>query len=478
MTQRKQFIWGLAVLTLLPIVFGGCLAGGDSSMGSDPNNPSTTNPDPGWTFDGGTSQVLQAYKPALAVRGISCLLCHAQVHSSIITDFGYGDAQSFIGSHPGTAYAGNEYRPAIDSKPLTLPWYGNYYGTWQLANEIDGTIIVPKVDISDTDFLASISSGAPSVSLADLIQMDLGPGYYGAAPYSGEGPLTAAVHPLNGDPKVAEVNQIYIGAPTADQILGLSSLSGSSVGWQPIGVLSSISGLKVQAGNGGSYVTNSGSTIHCVGDVVIAGTLFLDNVTVDTDDAGCRIHVSRSAFIQGQVLYTSESGTQNLQISSARAVLLGFSPESLERRLDPVWYVDSQPLTRGTGTNSEKNAALVAEANIIGNALHDSTDAENCPTDMVTYIGYNGGNSQTTLTQCSINFERLLLNAPNIQSRYIGVFKGVVISEIALFAPGALDFVYDTVFDTAPILPLLPPVLSMPDSGCVGSGCGGGSIGI
>ena len=92
---------------------------------------------------------------------------------------------------------------------------------------------------------------------------------------------------------------------------------------------------------------------------------------------------------------------------------------------------------------------------------------------MVTYQGENGGSSKT-ITQCSIPFERLLVNAPNIQSRYIGKYSGVVIAEIALFAPGELVFEYDPIFNSIPILPILPPMLSMPSlGGCTFLDCGG-----
>jgi hypothetical protein len=49
-----------------------------------------------------------------------------------------------------------------------------------------------------------------------------------------------------------------------------------------------------------------------------------------------------------------------------------------------------------------------------------------------------------------------------------------VIAEIALFAPGALDFAYDPIFDTVPILPLVSPVLNNPGpTPCTGAFCGG-----
>jgi hypothetical protein len=38
---------------------------------------------------------IQSLKPALAIRGMGCIQCHAKVDSNIITDFGYGSAYYF-----------------------------------------------------------------------------------------------------------------------------------------------------------------------------------------------------------------------------------------------------------------------------------------------------------------------------------------------------------------------------------------------
>ena len=55
----------------------------------------------------------------------------------------------------------------------------------------------------------------------------------------------------------------------------------------------------------------------------------------------------------------------------------------------------------------------------------------------------------------NISFERLLLNAPQIQSRYEGNFQGVIIAEIAIMRLGDFKFKYDPVFKTTPILPFV-----------------------
>lgn len=55
----------------------------------------------------------------------------------------------------------------------------------------------------------------------------------------------------------------------------------------------------------------------------------------------------------------------------------------------------------------------------------------------------------------TIGFSRLLLNAPVINSRYKGRFKGLVVAEYALFWQGKSSFEFDPIFKEVPVLPLL-----------------------
>ncbi len=56
-----------------------------------------------------------------------------------------------------------------------------------------------------------------------------------------------------------------------------------------------------------------------------------------------------------------------------------------------------------------------------------------------------------------VSFERLLINAPIVHSRYVGDFKGTVIAEHATMALGAFVFKFDPVFSEVPVLPFLDP---------------------
>jgi len=452
-SSSSGFLTPSGLLITLPLLLAGCLVPSEVKL-----------PQANLVLTGNTAEVLRTYKPALAVRGISCLICHARVQSSVITDFGLGESQSFLTQNAGTIY-GTDRTPSAwsprvinNANRLSLPWYGNYYGAWQNAEGIQGTLVLPRAEISDRSFLDHAGIPDASIRLADLVQRDLGADFYGDAPKSGAGPLTSRITPQLGDPVVQEIDQIYIGAPSEEQVLGYYQKSGgnpaeNAPGWRAYGSGSSVNGLEVRVGAGGSYVTHSGPVLECEGDVVIKGTLFLDQVTIKTTSQGCRLMVSGSVFIQGQVRQVEAGSTQNLQISSARAILLGFDPSTLAYRLQGMWYKDGQSLTRASGSTTEKSARILAEARVLEPLLKDAKDAGACPTSMEPGSVRLAGVTSVLPARCHISFDRLLLNAPDVESRYFGLFKGVVIAEIALFAPGVLEFAYDEVFDSVPVLP-------------------------
>jgi hypothetical protein len=54
-----------------------------------------------------------------------------------------------------------------------------------------------------------------------------------------------------------------------------------------------------------------------------------------------------------------------------------------------------------------------------------------------------------------IAYERLLLNAPHVQSRYTGKFKGSIIAEYILMSLSRFSFEYDPVFSSTAVFPML-----------------------
>src|SRR5438128_1755351 len=45
-----------------------------------------------------TETTIRSFKPALAVRANSCVMCHAKIDGNMITDFGYGDPYFMSGN--------------------------------------------------------------------------------------------------------------------------------------------------------------------------------------------------------------------------------------------------------------------------------------------------------------------------------------------------------------------------------------------
>ncbi|NJL24185.1 MAG: hypothetical protein HC902_02715, partial [Calothrix sp. SM1_5_4] len=55
----------------------------------------------------------------------------------------------------------------------------------------------------------------------------------------------------------------------------------------------------------------------------------------------------------------------------------------------------------------------------------------------------------------AVSYERILLNAPMVYSRYSGDVRGTVIAEFALMSIGNFKFSFDSVFNSVNVLPYL-----------------------
>ena len=56
----------------------------------------------------------------------------------------------------------------------------------------------------------------------------------------------------------------------------------------------------------------------------------------------------------------------------------------------------------------------------------------------------------------NVSFQRILLNAPQVHTRYFGDVNGIIISEFLLPSLGQFKFEFDPVFMSVPILPKIP----------------------
>lgn len=361
--------------------------------------------------DGGA---ILRFKPALAVRGAGCFMCHGQVRSNIITDFGYqGDGQ------------GNDYffgQGAGGLTPLSGSMYGDHGTNWRSAR-VWAKVIVPEASVTQV-----LPAAVPQTLAA----------YMEAVLVSPEAGVAA--------PVVEEKESVYIGAPTAARILSRAGRpAGIAEGYRFIPSSSTdVAAPVLEQDPSRAYWRNpQGRALDCDGDLVVDGILFLNNVRINTEK-GCRIYATHTVIVQGTVTYAPLRTRSNLQITSSRAILLGlgYGPvhmngairqHSLVHRFQEMW-TRAGYFTREAGTTQEKLDRIVSEAQ----AVLEATDAALQPTGR------------------EVGFDRLLINAPTIQSRYQGEFKGVIIAETLLASLGQFAFHFDEVFSQVSVLPLIP----------------------
>jgi hypothetical protein len=366
------------------------------------------------------------FEPALAVRASACITCHAKVNPGYITDFGYGDRYFF--GKPGSGSTLGPFNGNI---------YGDFYGaeldkTGWLTAEIGKQIIVPRAGI-DPDLIAAGAKLAGQYS--KTLQEKTLAGYLRDLERQKQNPAT-----------VIEKNRVFIGAPNAAtlrQRFQITPDSGIKFKFIKTGQSSpDIAGIELNAGN--DFYANTKDVV-CDGDLFIDGTLFLDRVTISTK-SGCRIHSTGPIFVQNVITYKSLSSSEdnaNLQLVSAEAILLGVGDKSCDSTSK------DSPLSR-----------RVASGYAISTFNTRDADSRSISPQTFGQSIYSQGKQIPSLQDagCSddtIGFSRLLLDAPQVHSRYKGKFKGVVIAEIALFRFGKSTFEFDPVFKRVPVLPLL-----------------------
>ncbi|UYL07266.1 hypothetical protein B9G69_009425 [Bdellovibrio sp. SKB1291214] len=365
----------------------------------------------------------QTFKPALAVRGMGCIQCHAQVASNIVTDFGY-QSSYFMGQgspSPMTWTSGAVYGD-----------HGNSFNT--IAMPADKSVIVPKATLP-----AAIAAATNVSTLGQYIKNQ----------------LLASTYSSTVGAAVQEKKSVYIGAPTDANITAAFQMAASErVKYYKDGSDSvALSGLLDQ----GTFFQNSGE-LACEGDVAVRGPLLLDNVTIKSR-TGCRIYVVGSVFMYGPIKYSNSDANRNLQITSSKSISMGlgnvkkngsycnttdnyavspasYGVNSIVNRYSTFWTVPGNFVRASTNPKAFGDS-VVAEAALI--------EAKNGP--LYDAVCRSEGRS--------VEYERIILNAPQIHSRYQGNVSGSVIAEIAIMSLNTFKFTYDSVFDSVPVFPFL-----------------------
>lgn len=442
MKRKNTFIFVISLFALVIIVpFQNCAknyaitttspssASGEVSGSGSPNPPSPPSalpppPPP-------TQMTLKTIQPALAVRALACLMCHADIRANVITDFGYGQSY-FMG--------GNLDWDKDQS------WYGDTASSWQTAKQILGTVYVPNVNAGPKAISKLNPQPIAPMNIETFLQTPYVPAYQWDNRYVAQ-TVVRSVNPPEGAPAVKSVSSIIIKAPSEADLLSIDSQFFSG----PVGVKyynsQSDTGFVIEDDGSGPFVTNSADTIECSNqDVLVKGNLLLKSLSV-TAGFGCRIYVLGSVFIEGGFTYTAMQ-LPNLQITATRAIVMGISESRLNHRL----IEDARGLQLSSVDYASLAKMVMNDAHIMSSHLLDAQD---------NYAVYGTQGTDTKGNpRSSIDYTGLLLNAPLVESRYVGSVSGTIIAEAALFALGEFNFSFDAVFTKVNVLPRLPnPIL-------------------
>ncbi len=368
-------------------------------------------------------------EPSLAVRGVGCAACHLKSTSKLITDFGFGSDYFF----------GKNALANVNANPFESPYsfYNDHAGAALLTADLK-EVIVPAQNLP------------------------FKPATYLVAPYPIPNAAQAAATTLAQYVKavvpaavVSTKTEIYIGAPSADVMISRTRVGSAEMTYFKNQDSSpGLSGL-VKAG---TYFTATNLT--CDGDLVIKGTLFLKDLTLTTRD-GCRVHVTGPIFINGKISYVqqapSSTNNTNLQLVSSTWINLGVGQSHCENDVGYPTNVDAW-------YKANPNSGLTPFTHrITSHPTKSRDDQQNAATLAAaqgTIAGFQDASCRKSVAgepPREVHYERLLMNAPRIDSRYTGKYTGVIIGEAVLMSLSSFSFTFDPVFSRVPILPLLLP---------------------
>lgn len=374
------------------------------------------------------NDVIYKLEPALAIRGMGCIQCHGNFDSNILTDFGLN------GNDQGQDYYFNQ-------QPAENWWksggiYGDHAKNFNtMVFPAGKSVVVPKAALP-----AVVDADTPGDTLADYIRSQ----------------FSIAADEGTKQTQVLEKSKVYIGAPTeADLIAAFSLGAGERLKYLPAASDSvPLSGLQDHS----SFFQNS-SVLACEGDLILRGPLLLQNLQVNSR-TGCRIHVIGSVFLYGSLTFVNSDENRNIQIMSTKSINMGLglaktgdsycepngrwatnkgegsyaNGSSLLTRYRDNWTVRGQFVRQNTDPLAFGNS-VIAEAQLIETMTGTLYDAA-CRAE-----GRN------------VSFERIVLNAPAIHSRYEGNVTGTLIAEYALMSLGTFKFKFDPVFIRVPMFP-------------------------
>ena len=237
--------------------------------------------------------LFNSLQPVLAVRNTGCIMCHAQVNGDLITDFGNGDpfvmGTDAISNHPNQV----GYYGPFASKHFIFQGSG-----WQNSS-IMGNVYVPDQQITNQALInAYVADTSNPTFNGTLSMLNFLQGGYVDTVYA-PGVSSRVISTTNssditkpglrGNFQTRET--IWIDSPSSDEIRSLAQNTGAVQVVANLGVIvtkasadTQVSGLNPSqsAKTFKLIVTNTGNVV-CMGDVIIDGALFLNNLNLLTD---------------------------------------------------------------------------------------------------------------------------------------------------------------------------------------------------
>lgn len=398
------------------------------------------------------------FKPAIAIKNTSCILCHSNIKGNIVTNMAFTSTQRNF--HGAAADGTGDYMEIGGSYWTGISNGSMAYGT----SFIEGKIYVPQLilNTASRDYARAMvgankpgnyDSATPSstiTTVADYLNAVLPHRTTSYINYlstfsnpSGSFTKDARVNPRNIS--VRELRNVFIGYPSPNRITSfLDSLGTFKYYKWDDAVSYELSNFELRFGN--YYGNIPGQVMDCDGDIFVDGPVYLKDLQLRTL-TGCRIYATGTVFIEGPsgsakrlgFVFIDQQPTSNLQVTSSKGALMGMSVASIAARKghDAAYY---GPLL------SSMDADVAKIKNSAGtNLLQDGADS---------------GNRQ-------VDFQGILINAPRVDSRYTGDFKGVVIAEHSIWSLGKFSYFYDNVFDSSPILPFFTPDVFFSVEDCI-----------
>jgi hypothetical protein len=362
---------------------------------------------------------LSDFQPALAIRGMGCIQCHANINSNIITDFGAGNSYGFGRNSSGVSF----------SSGAVYGDHGGHFGSMTIPS--DKKVFVPKVTVgpdTNTTLKNYIDGKFNESSVASTRQVE-----------------------------VMEKSNVYIGAPTEEDLIASFKLTmvEKHKFYQNNKDSLPLSGLQDRET---FYKIENDFT--CDGDLVLRGPLYIENMKLKTM-SGCRLYVIGSVFSYGPITYSLNSENNNLQIMSTKSINLGLGHVKNNRGQF------CEPNSRFANENSVYgNSSLAIRYTdfwtVGGNFVRQTQNPKAFGQSIINEAKLIEAGEEKALSDAAcrpetrhVSFEHVLLNAPIVQSRYIGDFKGTVISEFAIMSLDQFRFEYDPIFQNVSVWPFI-----------------------